>query len=507
MLDPTRVRELELSLVQLCKSHFANQSFQNELVAAYRANQGLAVFTAHHLGQTKARELSAYTAQLCTLAAGKLQVARDLCSPASIHYVPLPQTMQPYLPLDDHDVYMDLCNVVQNNLAGRGPDPTGAEVLRYENVFPNIATDSVDLVMKAETSYHPKRPANHGVKGEVGSIHLRGGRSTTYLFKFAATVIMAVWATLPFSLWSGMGMNAYFAYTIVGFKDQSNPVKKVTIAVTIEDVIFIVTSLLAIRRMIFKILPAWMMKAPMAGIGMFLAIGLHSGTGIDIIRDHPAVLVDLSKVQYQLRSDNQREKELAEHYNLQKWLRELEHACEYKGKNSTLQLRACQKVRHHLALQKWDRTKTNLDNELATNLANLILKKKLVPLLLDRHFALAASFQLFGNKAWKKLRVASNEISFYNKRKTKNLLNSFEENSLTTKTFGQPALRHFALAPSTATTSQKRPSKKRPSQKRASQTAAWKKRTSQRAPSKTRPSRKRPSKKRPSQKRVSKTTA
>ena len=160
LLDPTRVRELELSLAQLCKSHFANQSFQNELVAAYRANQGLAVFTAHHLGQTKARELSASTAQLCTLAAGKLQVARDLRSPESIHYVPLPQTMQPYLPLDDHDMYMDLCNVVQNNLAGKGPDPAGAEVLRYENVFPNITTDSVDLVVKAETSYHPKRPAN-----------------------------------------------------------------------------------------------------------------------------------------------------------------------------------------------------------------------------------------------------------------------------------------------------------------------------------------------------------
>ena len=53
-------------------------------------------------------------------------------------------------------------------------------------------------------------------------------------------------------------------------------------------------SLLDIRRMIFKIFPSWMMKATMAGIGMFLAfIGLQAGNGIDIIRDHPAVLVDL----------------------------------------------------------------------------------------------------------------------------------------------------------------------------------------------------------------------
>ena len=79
--------------------------------------------------------------------------------------------MQSYLALDVHDVYMDLRNLVQNNLAGKGPDPAGAEELRYENVFPNLTTGSVDLVVKAKTSSHPKRPANNGVKGEVGSIN------------------------------------------------------------------------------------------------------------------------------------------------------------------------------------------------------------------------------------------------------------------------------------------------------------------------------------------------
>ena len=321
---PTRVRELELSFAQLCKSHFAIKSFQQkEFAAAY-------AFLAQSHCPTRARTLQLNIAQLCnqdcahqsfkrknlrqltlrtswlkalpkcstrasrTTAAGKLQVAGDLRSAESILYVPLPQTMQRDLPLDDHDMYMDLRNVVQNNLARKGPDPDGAEELRYENVLHNLTTGSVDLVLKAETSYHPKRPANNGVKGEVGSIHLRGGRSTTYLFKFVATFIMAVWANLAFGLWPGMGMNAYFAYTIVGFKGQSNPVKKVMIADAIESVIFIVMSSLDIRRMIFKIFPAWMMKATMAGIGMFLAfIGLHSGNGIDLIRDDPAVLVDL----------------------------------------------------------------------------------------------------------------------------------------------------------------------------------------------------------------------
>ena len=108
------------------------------------------------------------------------------------------------------------------------------------------------------------------------------------------TLIMALWANLPFGLWPGMGMNAYFAYTIVGFKGGQNSVKKVMFAVTIEGVIFILMSLFDLRRYVFKVFPTWMMKATMAGIGLFLAfIGLQAGNGIDIVRDHPAVLVDL----------------------------------------------------------------------------------------------------------------------------------------------------------------------------------------------------------------------
>eukprot|EP00439_Symbiodinium_sp_Y106_P066693 s1084_g10.t3 len=109
-----------------------------------------------------------------------------------------------------------------------------------------------------------------------------------------ATLIMALWANLPFGLWPGMGMNAYFAYTIVGFKGTQNAVKKVMMAVTVEGVIFIIMSALDLRRYVFKVFPTWMMKATMAGIGLFLAhIGLQAGNGIDIVRDHPAVLVDL----------------------------------------------------------------------------------------------------------------------------------------------------------------------------------------------------------------------
>ena len=251
--------------------------------------------------------------------------------------------------------------------------------MRYENGFPNLTTDSVDLVLNAETSSHPKRLANHGVKDEVGSINRRGGRSITFPFRFVA---------------------------------------------------FIVMSLLAIRLMIFKTFPAWMMKAQMAGMGVFVAFtGLHSGNGIDLIRDHPAVLDDLDEElleDSELKTANQKQSEPDIHNNLATRARELENTCKYMAKSSLLQLRACQKVRHQLTLQKRNRKETNLDNELATNfsnenLENLIFQKKLVRLLLERHFALAASFQLLVHKARKKFRGASLEINFYNKRRDKEL--------------------------------------------------------------------------------------
>ena len=74
----------------------------------------------------------------------------------------------------------------------------------------------------------------------------------------------------------------------------------------------------------------------------------------------------LPKLQDKLRSKNEKEKELEEHNNFHKWLRELEKYCEHIGEISTSQLRACQKVRHQLTLANRDRAEKNLDDELAS---------------------------------------------------------------------------------------------------------------------------------------------
>eukprot|EP00746_Dinoflagellata_sp_MGD_P154239 gnl/MRDRNA2_/MRDRNA2_84715_c1_seq1.p1 gnl/MRDRNA2_/MRDRNA2_84715_c1~~gnl/MRDRNA2_/MRDRNA2_84715_c1_seq1.p1 ORF type:complete len:731 (+),score=131.02 gnl/MRDRNA2_/MRDRNA2_84715_c1_seq1:279-2195(+) len=128
----------------------------------------------------------------------------------------------------------------------------------------------------------------------VTGLNFEGLVFATAFSSFVATMIMALWANLPFGLWPGMGMNAYFAYTIVGFKGSQQPAKKVMFCVFIEGILFIVLSLLDFRRFAIKVFPTWMMKATMAGIGCFLAfIGLQNGNGINIIQDHPAILVDM----------------------------------------------------------------------------------------------------------------------------------------------------------------------------------------------------------------------
>ena len=121
------------------------------------------------------------------------------------------------------------------------------------------------------------------------------------------------------------------------------------------------------------------------------------------------------------------------------------------------------------------------------NFQSVIFKKKLVALLPEKHFALAASSQLLGNEAWEKYREASEEISF-DKVRGKELSQELRREQLDCKELRSDSFR--ALCPSNFEDSsfKKRPSKKRPSQRapsqrRASKRAAFQKAASQRAAS------------------------
>jgi AGZA family xanthine/uracil permease-like MFS transporter len=96
----------------------------------------------------------------------------------------------------------------------------------------------------------------------------------TCLASFVGTLAMALLANYPFALAPGMGLNAYFAYTVCGAMGYSW--KVALMAVFIEGIIFIILSLTNVREAIFNAIPATLKKGVSAGIGLFIAfIGLQ----------------------------------------------------------------------------------------------------------------------------------------------------------------------------------------------------------------------------------------
>jgi len=99
--------------------------------------------------------------------------------------------------------------------------------------------------------------------------------TATALASLIATLLMAAFANYPFVLAPGMGLNAYFAYTVVlqmGYTWQM-----ALAAVFIEGIIFIILSVTNVREAIFNAIPMNLKHAVSVGIGLFIAfIGLQN---------------------------------------------------------------------------------------------------------------------------------------------------------------------------------------------------------------------------------------
>lgn len=103
--------------------------------------------------------------------------------------------------------------------------------------------------------------------------------TATTVSAIVATLIMALYAKYPFALASGMGLNAFFAFTIV-LGPMGKSWEFALTAVLIEGLIFILLSVLKAREAIFDSIPLNLKHAVSVGIGLFIAfIGL-SGAGI-----------------------------------------------------------------------------------------------------------------------------------------------------------------------------------------------------------------------------------
>ena len=99
--------------------------------------------------------------------------------------------------------------------------------------------------------------------------------TATALAAFIGTLLMAIFANYPFALAPGMGLNAYFAYTVVlgmGYSWEN-----ALTAVFAEGIIFILLSATNVREAIFNAIPQNLKAAVSVGIGLFIAfIGLQN---------------------------------------------------------------------------------------------------------------------------------------------------------------------------------------------------------------------------------------
>lgn len=115
--------------------------------------------------------------------------------------------------------------------------------------------------------------------------------TATALASALATFIMAFWANYPIALSAGMGLNAYFAFSVClnDLAGIENPWKIALAAVLVEGIIFVLLSLFKFRERIVNAIPQNLKYGITAGIGLFIAfIGLQ-GAGIAVNDDSTLV--------------------------------------------------------------------------------------------------------------------------------------------------------------------------------------------------------------------------
>lgn len=119
--------------------------------------------------------------------------------------------------------------------------------------------------------------------------------SATAISAAIATLCMAFFANYPVALASGMGLNAFFAFTVCGA--MGYPYQVALTAILVEGIIFIILSIFKFREALVNKIPNNLKFAITAGIGLFIAIIALINAGIVVKSDATTVaLGDLSSV-------------------------------------------------------------------------------------------------------------------------------------------------------------------------------------------------------------------
>ncbi len=165
------------------------------------------------------------------------------------------------------------------------------EKKKFLEIFSNENVDFKKEILAGVTTFLTMAyiiAVNPNILGSDGIGMDKGALVTaTCLAAAFASILMGVYANLPFVLASGMGLNAYFAYSVVLGKGISWHVALT--AVFVEGIIFILMSLFKIREAVVNAIPINMKHAVTAGIGLFIAfIGL-TGSGL-VVADESTYL-------------------------------------------------------------------------------------------------------------------------------------------------------------------------------------------------------------------------
>lgn len=132
-----------------------------------------------------------------------------------------------------------------------------------------IAGITTFMTMAYILAINPRILADSGMDAQAVLI-------ATALASFIGTMCMALLANYPFALAPGLGLNAYFAYTVC--KTMGYSWQIALFAVFVEGIVFIILSLTNVREAIFNAIPLQLKKGVSVGIGLFVAfIGLQNG--------------------------------------------------------------------------------------------------------------------------------------------------------------------------------------------------------------------------------------
>jgi len=129
---------------------------------------------------------------------------------------------------------------------------------------------------------------NPGMLGVIGNGMTPGAVFTaTAIASAIATIVMALAANLPVALAPGMGLNAFFAFTVV--LGLGHSWQMALTAVFLEGILFLILSFFNVREAIINAIPANLKRAVAVGIGLFIALIGFSNAGI-VVNDAGTII-------------------------------------------------------------------------------------------------------------------------------------------------------------------------------------------------------------------------